>query len=263
MKKEKFNLIMAIVLFFISAIFLYLEFWVLCLITLSVSFFFCVEYALRNIDILNEECNPEKFYELNKNKKSQVLNCCFALLHGYSDDKKEIFVQKLEDARGRKLKGNLYKMKLDYLQLNFKILTDTVENGDIEEFNLNWTENKFLPLKDSHSINNFLQPSTHYGCMLDSVREHWQRALNYYETQMYSMSVAEFQYVVTYGGTTIYSKASQKYIEELKDYKPERIIPKDKIKKINRYKLNRSLVDFYFCMYIIIFIFFILIGGIL
>ena len=116
---KKRNLIIAFIFIGISIPINYFHLWYVSVILLSYSFFFFIKAILYNINILNEECNPEKFFDENKEKKSQYMNCCFALLHNYSIDKKEIFEEYLEKAKQKKWKNNMYQMKLDYLELNF------------------------------------------------------------------------------------------------------------------------------------------------
>lgn len=260
-KKEKYNLIIAIILFLLNIPLLFFKLWILNIIITFLSFLFFLKYALYNINILNEECNPEKFFELNKDKKSQILNCCFALFHSYSEDKKDIFLEYLNKAKLKKFKSSLYKMKLEYLELNFKVLNGVATEENIKEFEKTWSQD-FLEFRKHKSIMMFLKPSIHQN-MLSSVIVHFENGVDLYNTGMYELSVSEFNYVTTYGGTTIYNKVAKEYLNKLKNYKPYKTIKKDKIKLKDKYYFNKNLIDFYFCLYLILFIFIIKIGGIL
>ena len=64
-----------------------------------ISFIYAYDYLLKNINILNQDCDPVKFFEKNKNKEKQYLNCCFAILHMWTEDLNEIFLEYLEKAK--------------------------------------------------------------------------------------------------------------------------------------------------------------------
>lgn len=259
MKKK--NFIIALILIGISIPCIIFRLWIFSIILLFISFFFFMKSILYNINILNEECNPDKFFDENKDKKNQYMNCCFALLHGYSKDKKETFKEYLEKAKEKKWKNNLYQMKLDYLELNFHYLNQEVSNEEVEEFNENWANNKYLNILEKNKINKFLS-NKHCDCMLTSIVNHFQNAINYYETKNYDISVSEFQYVKKYGGTTFYAKIADEYLtNQLKNIKPAYEIKKDTIHIKDRYNLNKNSIDTYFCLYLILFIIMMNLGG--
>lgn len=259
----KRNLIIAFILFLLSIPFIIFHLWIFSLFFFGISFFFFIKAMLYNINILNEKCDPVQFFEKNKEKRNQEMNCCFALLHSYSGDKKEIFEEYLKKAKNKKWKNNLYNMKLDYLTLNFHLLNQKINDDEINEFDTNWTNNKYLNIIEQKQIHKFLD-NQHYKSMLSSVIGHFDKAMNFYNTENYDISVSEFQYVKKYGGTTIYAKIANEYLlNQLKDIKVMNEISKDSIHLKERYYLNKNLIDTYFCLYLIIFIIMMNLGGIL
>ncbi len=259
----KRNLLIALILFLLSIPFIIFHLWIISICLFGISFIFFIKAMLHNINILNEKCDPIQFFEENKQKKNQYMNCCFALLHSYSEDKKEIFEEYLEKAKSKKWKSNLYQMKLDYLALNFHFLNQEANEDEIKEFDINWTNNKYLNILEQKMIHKFLD-NNHYKSMLSSVIGHFDKAISFYETENYDISASEFQYVKKYGGTTVYAKLADEYLSnQLKDVKIVNEIPKDSIHLKEKYYLNKNLIDTYFCLYLIIFIFLINLGGIL
>lgn len=257
----KRNLMISFVLFLISIPFVIFHLWIISLLFLGFSFFFFVKGILHNINILNEECNPIEFFKQNSEKKGQEMNCCFALLHSYSDEKKELFEEYLDKAEQKKWKSNLYQMKLDYLTLNFHYLNQEIDDKETEAFEENWTNNKYLNFLEQKMIHKFLD-NKHYKSMLSSVVGHFEKAVNFYETENYDLSASEFQYVKKYGGTTIYARLANEYLEnQLKDIKIMNEIKKDSIHLKEKYYLNKNLIDTYFCIYLLLFILMMTFGG--
>lgn len=257
----KRNSLISLIMFLLSIPFILLHLWIVSIIFLGISCFFFIKRMLANINILNEECNPVRFLELNKDKQGQEINCCFALLHSYSDDKREIFEEYFKKAEQKRWKNNLYKMKLDYLLLNFHYLNQEENQEEEKIFNENWMKNKYLNFLEQKMIHKFLD-NQHYKSMLSSVIGHFDKAMNLYETENYDLCANEFQYVKKYGGTTIYARLANEYLEnQLKDIKITNEIEKDSIYLKDKYYLNKNLIDACFCMYLILFIIMISLGG--
>ena len=89
-----------------------------------ISCVFFIKHRLSNINILNKECDPKKFLELNKNNPFQYLNNCFAILHMYKDNKemRNLFMKYYTKAESKLFKSDTYKMRLEYALLQFKLL---------------------------------------------------------------------------------------------------------------------------------------------
>ena len=161
----------------------------------------------------------------------------------------------------KKHKNNIYNMKLDYLFLKYKILNNEDYELEEKEFKNNWLDNKLLSISEQKYIKFFINKKQKSNCMLNSIIKHFEQGVVYYENEMYDLAKKEFLYVKEYGGTTIYKTQSLNYLETLKKYKVEKI-KKERISIFNKYKCYKNSVDFIFCIYLVLIILQIQIGGI-
>lgn len=255
--KKKY-LISSIILFFINFIFIYFSLYFILVINSVISFYCFMKYFLYDIEILNTNCDPLKFLELNK---KQYLNNCFAILNMYDKKYEEVFLDNYEKAKMKKHKNNIYNMKLDYLFLKYKILNNEDYELEEKEFQNNWLDNKLLSISEQKYIKFFINKKQKSNCMLNSIIKHFEQGVVYYENEMYDLAKKEFLYVKEYGGTTIYKTQSLNYLDTLKKYKVEKI-NKERISIFNKYKCYKNSVDFIFCIYLVLIILQIQIGGI-
>lgn len=258
--KKKY-LITSIIIFFINIPFLFLDLFSCNIIITIISFFYFLKYMLYDINILNNDCDPKNFFEKNKNNHKQNLNNCFAILHMYNNDEyNQLFLSYFEKAKQKKIKNNLYKMKLDYLYLNYKLLNNEDYETELQSFETKWSNNNFLSLKEQKYIKNFIK-NKKPKCMLDSIINHFEKANLFLENGMKELAKSEFEYVEKYGGTTIYKKIASNNLLQLKEYSSNKKIKKDYISFKNKYLCNKYVIDTSFCIYIILFIFIIILGG--
>lgn len=259
--KKKY-LIIAIIIFLLNIpiIILNKNSYLISFIITFTSCIFFIKYTISNINILNEECNPKKFLELNKNNSLQSLNNCFAILHMYHSKKedRELFMKYYTKAKNRLFKNDTYQMKLEYLLLNFRMLNNESNLEEAEDFDEKWLNNNFLNKKDKKNIHYFLS-NEKYNCLLSSVTSHFSKGCDLYNQDLYEMAKSEFEYVSKFGGTTIYKEISDKYLDELIEYKSNQKIEKDKISIIDKYLNNKLIIDNCFCLYLILFLLTILI----
>ena len=264
MKEKNKYLIISLIFLFLNIPFLFLSDirGIFQIILLSISFYFHLKYVLYDINILNEKCDPELFFETNKNKKNQTLNNCFALLHMYNEKNEEKFKEYFDKANSKTFKSNFYQMKLDYLNLKYLQLKDEPCQNESIKFNENWLNNKYLTLAEKKSINNFFSNKNKKATKLNSVIYHYEEALICLNFNDYKQAVNHFDYVVRYGGTTYYKKEAENYLKELNIEVSKKIEEKPLSIK-QKYLFYKNTIDACFCGYILMFITFIYIGGLI
>ena len=250
--KKKY-LTIAIILFIFNFIFAYFYLYYILVINSIISFYLFIKYFLYDIEILNEQCDPLKFLELNKNKENQSLNNCFAILHMYDKKYENMFLENYNKAKEKKHQNNIYKMRLDYVYLNYRILNNDDSSLEEQEFEDNWLNNKLLSFSEQKYIKHFINKKQKTNCMLDSIMHHFEQGVLYYNNEMFDLAKKEFTYVKEYGGTTIYKIKSMNYLNYLKDYKDIKI-KKEKISILKKYKYYKNNIDYIFCIYFVLII---------
>lgn len=259
--KKKNYLIGAIFFMIINIPFAMLEFWIINLILTFISLVNCINFVLYDIKILNEQCDPKKFLEINKDNDKQAMNNCFAILHMYHKEDRELFEKYYEIAKNKPMQNDMYKMKLDYLLLTFKKLNGEDCNNEEKNFDENWSNNKYMSPRLKININKFLNHEKKPQCMLESVVKHFDMGVMYYNTQMYEQAKTEFIYVKNYGGTTIYSENASFYLNDLQRCLAFMPLKPDHISLKNQYLCYRNTIDAVFCGYVVLFILILMIGG--
>lgn len=247
MKKD---LILSGIMIILMIISLLNEFTFLSLVFIILSFLFFIKYQLYEINILNEDCNPKLFFERNKNKEKQILNCTYALVYMYKKENENLIEEYIKKSKNNKKynHNDIYKMKVHYIENYYKVLKGELENQDDFLLELN---NEITTFSNKLRLNRLFN---NVSCNLNVIQKHYENGICYLENNLKEKAYAEFLYVSKKGGTTYYKEISDKYIEDLKDYKTDLKPMKIHISNRNKYSLNENLINFSMIIFISIYI---------
>ena len=226
MEKKRFLVYSGICLLLNIPIFL-LHHILLNFVLLGLATYFIARWYMYELDIMYKDCNPELFFERNKEKPSQRVNCCYALLYTYDDSKKDFiddYLRKTQEELSKKqdsIFSTKYadrKMQLEYLQCYYLMLKGEPIQEEFQKFEARWHDLVQFNLRLKNRLKLFIYGNTNEKAILTPLEElyyQFNRACTSYQIQNYEDAYARFYFVAEKGEHLYCGKMATQYIEEL------------------------------------------------